>query len=294
MEWVIAHRTPELTALFKFFTSLGDAGFFLLFVSVGYWLWRPQTFARFGLLLLGSAMLNVSLKELFEVPRPNLSQLIHVTGWSFPSGHAQIAATIWPWLALELGRYRDGRGRLWRWAAVVVLVAGVASSRVYLGVHTPRDVIAGVAIGAALAAIAWRLARRPPDGWASLGFKRQAIAVAAIIGAWCLIVLPASADSAAPAASGALAGFWIISLLRRGPKITLPAEGWRPLAAVAIGIAGLLALRGGLKELFIAFGPDAPLSDLIRYLTIGAWIGLAPLLFSALGLACEAKSEGDA
>ncbi len=39
-------------------------------------------------------MLNVSLKELFEVPRPNLSPLIDASGWAFPSGHSQVSATI--------------------------------------------------------------------------------------------------------------------------------------------------------------------------------------------------------
>ncbi len=286
MQWIIDHRTVELTALFSFFTSLGDAGFFLVFVAAGYWLWRPVTFARFGLLVLGSTILSVSLKELFEVPRPDLSPLIAASGWSFPSGHAQTAAAIWPWLALELGRHRGGRGRLWRWSSVVVVVAGVAMSRVYLGVHTPRDVVAGVAVGVGLAAVAWRLARQPPGWWQGLGRHRQSAAVALAVVAWCLVVLPASADPAAPAAAGALAGFWIGSLYRRDPGSALPASGWRPLVAVAIGIGVMVALRGGLKELFVVWGPRAPWADLIRYLAIGAWIGLgAPSLFRALGLA---------
>ncbi len=284
MEWVVDHRTAELTALFRAFTSLGDAGFFLLFVSVGYWLWRPGPFSRFGLLVLGSTILNVSLKELFAVPRPEGHQLIAAAGWSFPSGHSQTAAAIWPWLALELGRLRQGR--LWRWPLAAVLVAGVAASRVYLGVHTPRDVVAGVAIGAAITAVAWPLAHQTPRWWDDLGWRRQAVAVAAAVTLWCAVVLPHSVDPAAPAAAGALAGFWIGSLYRRHTvRSELPGSGWRPLLALAIGVAVAFGLRIGLKELFAALGPAAPIDDLIRYVAVGAWVGIgAPSLFAALRL----------
>ncbi len=287
MEWIVDHRTAELTALFRFFTSLGDAGFFLLFVSVGYWLWRPGAFIRFGLLLLGSTLLNVSLKELFQVPRPEVSQLIGAAGWSFPSGHAQIAAAVWPWLALEVGRHGGGRGRLWRWSAVAVVVAGVAASRVYLGVHTPRDVVAGVVLGAATTALAWQLVRRRPGWWAALEPRLQAATIATVVAAWCLVVLPVSIDPAAAAAGGALAGFWIGSLYRRHALgSTLPPRGWRLLVAVAIGLGVTAGLRIGLKEAFAALGPAAPMDDLIRYLAVATWISIgAPWLFAGIGLA---------
>ncbi len=239
MEWLIDHRTAELTALFKAFTYLGDAGFFMVFLPLGYWLWRPGLVTRFSLLLLASTMLNVTLKETFQVPRPEGAQLIHALGWSFPSGHAQNAAAIWPWLALELGSWRpathshlppSGGTARWLWPAVVLVVLGVATSRVYLGVHTPRDVIAGAALGGTLALAARRLEGHRPTSWSDLGPRSQAAIIAAGVAIWAGVILRLSSDPAASIAGGALAGFWIGTIYQRhGLRFVPPVEGWQPL-----------------------------------------------------------------
>jgi hypothetical protein len=60
---------------------------------------------------------------------------------SFPSGHAQQAAVLWLWLAQKIGRP-------WAWLVGSFILVGVATSRVYLGVHFGRDVVGGVIVGA--------------------------------------------------------------------------------------------------------------------------------------------------
>lgn len=285
MEWILDHRTAELTVLFKAFTHLGDAGFFMAFVSLGYWLWRPGLFTRFSLLLLASTMLNVTLKEIFQVPRPEGAQLIHAMGWSFPSGHAQNAAAIWPWLALELGAWRAS-ARRWLWPVVILVVFGVATSRVYLGVHTPRDVIAGAALGSVIGVTAWRLGRHVPAWWPDLGPHLQATAIAAGVAAWAGVVLWISRDPAAPTAGGGLVGFWIGAIYQRHRLRFLPStEGWRPLTVIALGLSTMVALRIGLKAAFVTLGVSPAITDLIRFSIIAAWISfLGPWLFIRLGL----------
>ncbi len=298
MESILDLRSPPLTALFSAFTQLGDAGFFMVFVPLGYWLWRPGLFTRFSLVLLGSTMLNVTLKEIFQVPRPEAAQLIHAAGWSFPSGHAQNAAAIWPWLALELSSRlgpRQAASRRWLWPVVALMVVGVATSRVYLGVHTPRDVIAGVTLGGMLGLAAWRCGRQVPAWWEDLGPHLQAAVVAAGVAAWATIILRVSIDPAAPTAGGALAGFWIGSIYQRHRLGFVPSvEGWRPLAVIALGLGGIAAMRYGLDRLSLpSFGGitlsalrSAPgVADLLRYFAIAAWISfLGPWLFLKLGL----------
>ena len=285
MEWIIDQRTAELTVLFKAFTHLGDAGFFMVFVPLGYWLWRPGLFTRFSVLLLASAMLNVTLKEIFQVPRPDDAQLIHAMGWSFPSGHAQNAAAIWPWLALELGARRSA-GRRWLWPVVILVVFGVAASRVYLGVHTPRDVFAGAALGSVIGLAAWRLGRHVPAWWPDLGPHPQAAVIAAGVAAWAGVVLWVSRDPAAPTAGGALVGFWVGAIYQRHSLRFVPsAEGWRPLAVIVLGLGAMVAMRVGLKPAFGALGSPPAITDLIRFSIIAGWISfLGPWLFIKLGL----------
>ncbi|MDT3396883.1 phosphatase PAP2 family protein [Streptomyces sp. B1866] len=66
---------------------------------------------------------------------------------SFPSGHSASAAAFATGVALESGRYG---------ALVAPLAAAVAVSRVYVGVHYPGDVLAGVALGAGAALLTCR------------------------------------------------------------------------------------------------------------------------------------------
>jgi hypothetical protein len=52
------------------------------------------------------------------------------------------------------GGWRDGRSLRWRyWLGAAVVVGIVAASRVALGVHYPRDVVAGVALGSVVLAV---------------------------------------------------------------------------------------------------------------------------------------------
>lgn len=77
--------------------------------------------------------------------------------WSFPSNHATIAA------AAAVALFFVSR-RLGAVAAVAALA--MALSRVWVGVHYPHDVVAGVAVGALLALGAMVLLRRWPDSLA--------------------------------------------------------------------------------------------------------------------------------
>jgi len=112
---------------------------------------------------LGGAMLISDLvKLLTSRPRPTVEHLQAVTGSSFPSGHATQAAAFWLALALVLrappaSRWLALVARL----AAVLLALGVAWSRVYLGVHYPSDVLAGLALGGCWAVFVTAALRAP-------------------------------------------------------------------------------------------------------------------------------------
>ena len=89
----------------------------------------------------GAGLLNIILKTAFVRERPDRwVQLVHETGYSFPSGHAMMSSAFALAIAIALWRSR------WRWWGVVfaiTFVLFVGFSRLYLGVHYPTDILAG-------------------------------------------------------------------------------------------------------------------------------------------------------
>jgi undecaprenyl-diphosphatase len=73
------------------------------------------------------------------------------TDGSFPSGHAAGSACVAAFLIVRIWRSRLSRPiRFASSVALAVVAAGIAVSRVYLGVHYPLDVGAGAALGSLL------------------------------------------------------------------------------------------------------------------------------------------------
>jgi undecaprenyl-diphosphatase len=98
-----------------------------------------------------AAILNPVLKNAFQVPRPEGEHLVKASGWGFPSGHAMSAAAFFLVAAIGLMvvvKSRLARAAIAAGAAVCVILIGI--SRIYLGVHSLVDVIAGWGAGLAV------------------------------------------------------------------------------------------------------------------------------------------------
>ncbi|SET54542.1 phosphatase PAP2 family protein [Geodermatophilus poikilotrophus] len=98
---------------------------------------------------VSSGLVNTALKPVFGRRRPDLgAHPVHrllqqaMTTHSFPSGHSSSAGAFVTGVALECPA-----------AGVVLapLALAVGYSRVHVGVHYPGDVVAGLAVGAAVA-----------------------------------------------------------------------------------------------------------------------------------------------
>jgi len=128
-------------------TQIGNAGFAALLAVGAYALgyWRFAIDLALGVLTLG--LLVELIKALTDRARPfNLMLETRVIGWhepglSFPSGHT--AQTFFV-VALTTSHFQLPMGIA---IALYGVAALVAFTRVYVGAHYPRDVIAGAILG---------------------------------------------------------------------------------------------------------------------------------------------------
>ena len=97
----------------------------------------------------GGALLNEELKRYFARARPVAAEMLRrANGYSFPSGHAMGSAVGLGALAyLAFRAIRSWPAKAAVIAFLYTLVASIALSRVYLGVHWISDVLAGVTVG---------------------------------------------------------------------------------------------------------------------------------------------------
>lgn len=99
--------------------------------------------------LAGGWLLNTVLKEVFHRTRPDIEHLVAAGGYSFPSGHAMIATAFYGMLGylIWLNLKRRDKPAWYVMVLTFILVVAIGTSRIYLGVHFPSDVIAGFAAG---------------------------------------------------------------------------------------------------------------------------------------------------
>ena len=145
MWWVHERSTEAMTTTMAALTELGGlVAVPVIAVTWAGFLWwrgRRRDAALLAAAVIGSTLLNMLLKAVFQRDRPDFwEHLVVENSYSFPSGHAMASMSLAASLAVIAWSSR------WRWPAIVlgaVYVLVVGFSRVYLGVHFPSDILAG-------------------------------------------------------------------------------------------------------------------------------------------------------
>jgi undecaprenyl-diphosphatase len=147
-------------------TGLGGVGILTLLTLASAGFLALQRRVHLALYLLAAVasgtLVSTLLKLGFDRPRPDLvahGQTLYTS--SFPSGHSMISAVVYLTLGALLANGQTNLAmRLYLIGLAVFLAVIVGSSRVYLGVHWPTDVLAGWSAGSAWALLCWALAER--------------------------------------------------------------------------------------------------------------------------------------
>ena len=292
----------------RIFTFLGDEQFYLIAIPVVYWCIHKGLGADLGVLLVLSSFTNGLIKSFIKHNRPFWQdaalQLGDASSFSTPSGHAQTSTALFGHLAVYLSRKR--RGALGA-ALLIVLIALVALSRVYLGVHFAGDILWGAMVGLLLLTLyGWlkpvlllRLKPLSPGLHALLAL----ILAAAMFGAQALLLsipfgigetfgeLYVEARSTtleeAATVAGLAFGLWVgLALEMRYVQFSVAGPLWQRAVRYLVGLAGLFAIWMGLRMVF----PQEPLLPalalrVVRYALAMLWAIVAwPWLFVRIGL----------
>jgi membrane-associated phospholipid phosphatase len=306
---------PGLAGIMRALSLLGTAEFFLLVMPILYWCVDANLGARMAVVLVATNGLTDLARLFFRLPRPywtdrRVQALSTEPSYGMPSGHSSTAAALWGYLAVQLKR-------AWVWAVLLVLIALIGLSRIYLGVHFPSQVVVGFALGAAVAWAMVAYETRARAWFGGLGLGAQigiAVGLSLVYVALALLaqaVLPvppelatwtSNAAAAAPTAdpitpnsleaiaqnAGIIAGLGIALALAarharfdaRGP---LPAR----VARFVTGVIGVLILWRGLALVFPS--DQSALALALRYVRYGLvllWvIYAAPWVFLRAKLA---------
>jgi undecaprenyl-diphosphatase len=158
LRWMAAHRSSSLDAVMVEITALGTGTVVFMIVAVAS-LFLVLTQHKYSALLLlastvGGIVLDGVLKLGFNRPRPTIVvHAVQTVSSSFPSGHAMSSAIVYSTVAYLAARlHKRWWARLSVMVTALVLIVLICFSRLYLGVHYPSDVLAGVLVGLAWAA----------------------------------------------------------------------------------------------------------------------------------------------
>lgn len=158
--WFLSsYRSPILDKVMQLITYFGQDLLIIVAICTLYWCIDKKFAYLVGFNYFVSGLLIQTLKITFRIPRPWIldpnfkpvtSALSGATGYSFPSGHTQGATSFFFTLSLS------SKKRVVKIVSVITFLL-VGFSRMYLGAHTPKDVLVAMAVSLLVAGFLWQI-----------------------------------------------------------------------------------------------------------------------------------------
>ena len=250
-------RTPLLDSIVSALTHLGGETVFLVAALVVFWcVDKRQGYYLMSVGFMGT-LVNQFLKITCRIPRPWVrdpnftiveAAREEATGYSFPSGHSTSSVGTFGVLATE------GK-RLWLRLIAVALCFLIPLTRLYLGVHTPADVLVGGAISLFFIIVLRPVVYREDGKHMPTLLAVMLVLSAAFVAYMELFPFPADVDAANLASAlknsytllGALAGMLVVYKADKKLNFTTEAPFSAQVLKVLLGLVLVLAVKEGLK-----------------------------------------------
>ena len=150
--YLTTNRNVIMTNIFIILTFLGST-LYIVILNIAIFVYtilrKKYQYSLFLANSLTSVLANNILKAIVQRPRPDVLRLVTETGYSYPSGHTMIAILFYGTIIYFLFKYKV-KGKWLVTSVLVLLMIGIAVSRIYLGVHYASDVIGGILIAISL------------------------------------------------------------------------------------------------------------------------------------------------
>lgn len=262
---------PFLDGLFQFITMFGEEAILIPLIAVIYWAFNKKMGEYIAYASLTSVLVNGAIKDIFKAKRPigepgiRSLKVETATGYSFPSGHTQGTASFWGAIAIYLKKN-------YMYVVSSLIIILVAISRLYLGVHYPKDVLFGAIFGILTSFITYKLFNKV-NNKISLYFGTFIVFMPVLLYAH-------SADFIK--GMGTFLGFALgIYVEKKYVNFSVEGKSANKILRVVIGLTILILLKVGLKAVF----PNKLVFHFLRYFIIVFFgIGLYPAIFKKLKL----------
>jgi len=275
-----AMRTPFWDAFFGLITQLGEELVLILIFCTIFWCINKRMAYVLGASFFVSGLAVQGMKPVFRVPRPWVydpsfmpveGSVGAATGYAFPSGHTQNGVALFGSLGAQI---KNKAIKI----ILFTIVALIAFSRLYLGVHYLADVLVSLAIGIAAIWLALKFITEEPV------CKKRELIIAGTIAFIALVVIGivialyyGGATTAfqmrdSVIAAGAALGFAVGMFVERNYiKFSVKAQNLPiQFLKIILGVAGVVAIQEGVR----IFGSTL-FVDGVRYFLMVIWITMA-------------------
>lgn len=289
-------RMPGLNELMLAVTTLGEETAFLVIGLIIFWCADKKK--GYYVMMVGflGTMANQILKLACRVPRPwvldpsftILEQAREAAaGYSFPSGHTQTAVGTFGCLACTTNK------KWWRYVCIALAIL-VGFSRMYIGVHTPADVL----VAATMACCFVLILNKPVLHGSDRGMKTVFVGLLVLALVFFSYVhwwnFPADMDAHnmesglknAYTMLGCTIGIALVYVADKRLNFSVQAVWWVQIVKVVVGLLLVLAVKEGLRaplELVMPLYPARAVRYFLVVITAGVLWPMSFRYFSKLG-----------